>query len=351
MAKARKKKQKPDRKLLIGGLLAAVVLLALFTKVWSWLSDNRIPNFRKEAVVFVRPETGVDEVYGTLINEAGVKRPYSLDRAFKAKKVAENLQPGRYLIKPGYTSVYVARMLNNGWQTPARLTLSGTLRKKSDLAAKISRQLMIDSAEVIRALNDRAMLSAYGFTPQDIFSLFIPDTYEMYWTASVDDIFARQKKAWDAFWTEDNVVKAKRLGLSKLQVSILASIVKGESNLPKDYPKLAGVYINRLKKGMKLQACPTVAFLLNYETTRILNKDLRIDSPYNTYMYAGLPPGPIAVPGKEYLNAVLNPDTASGYLFFCADPSFDGSHRFARTYSEHMKNSRDYQKALAARGK
>ena len=159
MAKKNKKKGL-DRKLLLGGVLAAVLLCLGFVVVWRWLSDNRLPNFRKEAVLFVRPDTEIGEVYGTLIGKAGVKRPYSLNRAFKDKKVAENLQPGRYLIKPGYTSVYVARMLNNGWQTPARLTLSGTLRKKSDLATKISQQLMIDSADVIKALNDKAMLSA-----------------------------------------------------------------------------------------------------------------------------------------------------------------------------------------------
>jgi UPF0755 protein len=173
----------------------------------------------------------------------------------------------------------------------------------------------------------------------------------MYWTDSIDEIFARQKKAWDAFWTPDNIAKARRQGLSKLEVSILASIVKGESNMPSDYARIAGVYLNRLHKGMKLQADPTVAFLLNYETGRILKKDLRIDSPYNTYVYAGLPPGPINVPGKEYLDAVLNPDTASGYMFFCADPSFDGSHRFAKTYADHLKNARAFQKALNQRGK
>ena len=347
MAKARKKKQKPDRKLLIGGLLAAVVLLALFTKVWSWLSDNRIPNFRKEAVVFVRPETGVDEVYGTLINEVGVKRPYSLDRAFKAKKVAENLQPGRYLIKPGYTSVYVARMLNNGWQTPARLTLSGTLRKKSDLAAKISRQLMIDSAEVIRALNDRAMLSAYGFTPQDIFSLFIPDTYEMYWTSTMKEVLDKQKEAYDQFWTADRSAKARAQGLTRKEVSILASIVKGETNYEPEMPKVAGVYLNRLKKGMKLQADPTVAYCFDYEPGRILLKHLQVESPYNTYKYAGLPPGPIAVPTRACLDAVLNPE--GDYLYFCASDAFDGTHKFAKDLSGHMKNARAFQGELNRR--
>ena len=227
---AKKKKQRIDKKILIGGLVAAAVLMFLSVKVWRWISDNRLSNFRKEAVLFVRPDTEIGEVYGTLIGKAGVKRPYSLNRAFTAKKVAENLQPGRYLIKPGYTSVYVARMLNNGWQTPAKLTLSGTLRRKPDLASKISRQLMIDSAEVIRALNDKAMLSAYGFTPDNVFSLFMPDTYEMYWTATMKDVLDKQKEAWDQFWTADRVAKAQAQGLSRQEVSTLASIVTGETH-------------------------------------------------------------------------------------------------------------------------
>ena len=265
MATKRKKKQKIDRKVLVGGIVAAVLLCLGFLKVWSWLSVNRISNFRKEAVIYVRPETGADEVYATLINEAGVKRPYSLDRAFKSKKVAENLQPGRYLVKPGYTSVYVARMLNNGWQTPARLTLSGTMRRKQDLASKISRQLMIDSVDVMKALNDKAMLSAYGFTPQDVFSLFMPDTYEMYWTSTMKDVLDKQKAAYDKFWTADRKAKAREQGLSPKEVSILASIVKGETNYEPEMPKVAGVYLNRLHKGMKLQADPTVAYLLDYD--------------------------------------------------------------------------------------
>ncbi|MBR1575679.1 MAG: endolytic transglycosylase MltG [Bacteroidales bacterium] len=347
--KRRKKgKQALDRKLLIGGIVAAVVLLALFAKVWTWLSDNRLPNFRKESVLFVRPDTGADEVYATLINEAGVKRPYSLDRAFKSKKVADNLEPGRYLIKPGYTSVYVARMLNNGWQTPAKLTLSGTLRRKAELATKISRQLMIDSADVIKALNDRAMLSAYGFTPDNAFSLFIPDTYEMYWTSTMKDVLDKQKEAYDAFWTADRIAKAKAQGLTPKEASILASIVKGETNYEPEMPKIAGVYLNRLHKGMKLQADPTVAYLLDYKVNRVLFKHLQIESPYNTYKYEGLPPGPIAVPTKACLEAVLNPQ--GDYLFFCASSEMDGTHKFAKDLSGHMKNARAFQSELNKRG-
>lgn len=351
---ASKKKQSPKKRKLSGGariagLVAAVILCVLTVVVWRYLSDNRLPNFRKEAVIYVRPDTSPDEVYAALINEAGVRRPYSLDRAFRDKKVAEYMQPGRYVIKPSYTSVYVARMLNNCWQTPARLTLSGTMRLKSQIAEKISRQLMIDSAEVIRALNDKAMLSAYGFTPRNVFSLFLPDTYEMYWTSTMKDVLDKQKEAYDKFWNADRLEKARRLGLTREQVSILASIVSGETNYVPEMPKVAGVYLNRLKKGMKLQADPTVAYCLNYEVNRILLKHLEIDSRYNTYKYEGLPPGPIAVPPKECLDAVLNPE--GDYLYFCANSNFDGTHLFAKDYAAHLKNARSFQTALSNRGK
>ncbi len=330
---------------LLGGVLGAVIVVG-GGKAWFWLSDNKVPNVRKGIELFVYPDTSPEQVLTAL--DSCVLRPGSLKRTFDEHKVAEYIQPGHYLVKAGQTSVYIARMLNNCWQTPVQLLIP-SVRLKGSLARSISTQMMVDSATVADALENKELLERYGFKPSTAFSLFIPDTYEMYWTASIDDIFGRQKKAWDAFWTDDNVNKARKLGLSRQQVSVLASIVKGESNVPSDYARIAGVYLNRLRKGMKLQADPTIAFLLNYESNRILKKDLKIDSPYNTYMYAGLPPGPINVPGKEYLNAVLNPDTSSGYLYFCADPSFDGTHRFASTYTEHLKNARAFQKALDKR--
>lgn len=342
----KKKKSSFAARLAVGIVVAIIVVGG--GKVWFWLSDNKLPNVREKAELFVYPYTTPEDVMAVL--DTVVARPGSIRRAFKEHKVAEYITAGHYAVEPGQTSAYISRMLNNGWQTPVRLRIP-SVRLKGSLARSISSQMMVDSATFAAALENAELLGRYGFKPSTAFSLFIPDTYEMYWTDSIDEIFARQKKAWDAFWTPDNIAKAKRQGLSKLEVSILASIVKGESNMPSDYARIAGVYLNRLHKGMKLQADPTVAFLLNYETGRILKKDLRIDSPYNTYVYAGLPPGPINVPGKEYLDAVLNPDTASGYMFFCADPSFDGSHRFAKTYAEHLKNARAFQKALNQRGK
>lgn len=343
--KQKKAKKSPMKALIITAALCVVCLVGV--KAYNWLSDNRIPNFRQDIVIYVRPETSADEVYATLIREAGVKRPYSLDRAFKDKQVETYIQPGRYEVKSWYTSVYVARMLNNCWQSPAKLVLSGTMRQNSQLASKISNQLMIDSLDVINALQDEKLLAEFGFTPRNVFSLFIPDTYEMFWTADMKDVLAKQKEAYDKFWTEERKAKAEAQGLTQEEVSILASIVKGETNYEPEMPKIAGVYLNRIKKGMKLQADPTVAFCLNYEVNRILKKHLRIDSRYNTYKYAGLPPGPIAVPTKACLDAVLNPE--GDYIFFCANSTFDGSHLFAVSYQEHLRNARAFQRALNQR--
>jgi UPF0755 protein len=210
--------------------------------------------------------------------------------------------------------------------------------------------MMVDSASVAQALDSAEFLSGYGFTPENVFAMILPDTYQMYWTASVEEIFDRLKKEYDAFWTPERDAKAKAQGLSRMQVSILGSIVSGETLKDFEYPKIAGVYLNRYKKGMRLQADPTIAFIHGYTLDRILKKHLTVDSPYNTYKYAGLPPAPINVPPKACLDAVLNPDK-HGYIYFCANAAFDGTHKFAVTYNEHLKNAREFQRALTARNR
>ncbi len=315
-----------------------------------WYTDNRRPNFTEKYVLFVRPETSVTQVMDSLVSGAGVVRPRSLKRSFEQEKVAETIKPGRYVIEPSFTSVYVARMLNNGWQTPGRLTLSGTIRTKGRLAQKIASQMMVDSADVAQALDSAEFLEPYGFTPENIFAMILPDTYNMYWTASVRDIFDRLKKEYDVFWTEERLAKAKEQKLSPMQVSILASIVSGETLKGFEYPRIAGVYLNRYRKGIKLQADPTVAFCFDYKLDRILKKHLKVDSPYNTYKYAGLPPAPINVPPKACLEAVLSPENHK-YIYFCASPDFDGTHRFAAGYDAHLKNAREFQRALTKRNK
>ena len=313
-----------------------------------YYNDNKRVNFSDGCVLYVYPDMTADQVRDSL--QSVVLRPRSLERAFNKIEVAEKIKPGRYVVEPSFTSVYVARMLVFGWQTPQNMTLSGTIRKKGVLAKKISNQMMVDSASVAQALDSADFLAGYGFTPENVFAMILPDTYQMYWTASVTEIFDRFKKEYDLFWTPDRLAKAKEQKLNPMQVSVMASIVSGETLKAFEYPVIAGVYLNRYKKGMKLQADPTVAYCHGYTLDRILKKHLTIDSPYNTYKYAGLPPAPINVPPKACIDAVLNPDN-HGYIYFCASPEFDGTHRFAVSYNEHLKNARAFQRALTAKRK
>lgn len=333
-------------------MVAAVVLLAGAAgfAAGRYVGDNRKANFTKKYVLYVRPDMTAEQVKDSLAAGAGVLRPRSIDRTFRKMEVEAKMKPGRYVIEPSASSIYVARMLVYGWQTPQNLTLSGTIRSKGSIAKKISTQMMVDSAAMDKALNDTAFLAGYGFTPENVFALFLPDTYQMYWTASVEDIFGRFRKEYDAFWNSDRLAKAEALNLTPMQVSIMASIVNGETLQSAEYPVIAGVYLNRYRKGMKLQADPTVAFCFDYTLDRILKKHLTVDSPYNTYKYKGLPPAPINVPPKACIDGVLNPDR-HGYLYFCASPDFNGTHRFAVSYNEHLRNAREFQRALTARNK
>ena len=335
--------------------LVVIAVAALLTGAAGFVAgryyiDNRMPNFTQKYVLYVHPDMDVAQVMDSLQAGAGTIRPKSLQRAFAKMDAANNMKPGRYVVEPSSVSIYVARMLVYGWQTPQNMTLSGTLRKKDRIAQRIGSQMMVDSAAVAAALNDKDFLSRYGFTPENVFAMILPDTYEMYWTASVEEIFDRFKKEYDAFWTDERKEKAKAQGLTQMQVSTMASIVSGETLKDFEYPVIAGVYLNRYKKGMKLQADPTIAFCFDYTLDRILKKHLTVDSPYNTYQHVGLPPAPINVPPKACLEAVLNPDK-HGYIYFCASPAFDGTHRFAVTYSEHLKNAREFHRALTARRK
>lgn len=328
--------------------IAVPILILAALMGWNKYSDLRRPNFVKETVLLVYPETTAQDVMTQLIDSSEVKRPASLRRMFRQHRVSDNIKPGRYVIKPEYSSRYFALMLNNCWQTPTMLVFSGTIRTKTSLVRKISSQMMVDSATVAGSLKDSALLASVGFDTTHVFSLFIPDSYQMYWTATIKEIFERMKKEYDAFWTDENKALAYKQRLTQAEVSVLASIVSGETRYEPEMPSIAGVYLNRLHRGMKLQADPTVAYCFGYKLNRIMSKQTKFDSPYNTYKNYGLPPGPIAVPSKACLNAVLHPDT-HGYLYFCASPDFNGTHRFAESYFAHQKNARAFQKALTLR--
>ena len=336
------------KKILLRVVLPLAVVAVAFAgvSVWNKYYDRRMPNFSRLCEFYVYPEMTSEDVLQYIADSCSVKCKASLKRAFESE-VSDRVVPGHYTISPSNSSAYVARMVSHGWQTPVKLVLSGTMRLQSGLARKISNQMMLDSSDVINALRDSALLASYGFDRKDVFALFIPDSYEIYWTESMKEVLARQKAAYDAFWTDANKEKARLLGLSMIEVSILASIVNGETNYEPEMPSIAGVYLNRLRLGVRLQADPTVAYCFDYEPARILKKHLEVDSPFNTYTHAGLPPAPICVPSKAALEAVLNPDR-HGYLYFCATPDFNGTHRFATTYSEHTRNANEFQRALSA---
>ena len=331
-------------------IILALVLIACSVagvagyRMWY---DRKAPNFQGFTDLYIYPWMDPDTVCDTILAKAGVRSAASLKRVFKD---VETLQVGHYRIDSTLTSMYVARMLHKGWQTPVNLTLSGSIRTPGILARKIGAQMLADSAQVASFLFSDDSLSAYGINSQMLFTMVIPDTYQMMWTASVREIMDRFVKERNAWWTPERVQAARAQGLSPQEASTLASIVDGETRYVPEQPAVAAVYLNRLHIGMKLQADPTVAFCFGYQPRRILNSHLAVDSPYNTYKYAGLPPGPISCPPKSCLEAVLHP-ASHNYLYFCADPSFNGSHRFAATYSEHLANARAFQRALTARQK
>ncbi len=266
-------------------------------------------------------------------------RHLDLEHTFKA---------GHYCFTPKMDVIRIVRMLKLGEQTPVNVTLNN-VRTPAYMAGKLAGQIDADSVEIYRVLTDPATAQRVGFDSVTLFSMFLPDTYECWWTTTPDELVDRFKREYDRFWTQERDAKRKRSGLSRLEVMTLASIVYEETRQTDEMPRVAGVYINRLRKGMKLQADPTVKYAMqDFALRRILHKHLKYDSPYNTYVYKGLPPSPICMPGKNAIEAVLNYEEHN-YLFFCARPTFDGYHNFARTFAEHKRNARAYSAELNRR--
>ncbi len=260
-----------------------------------------------------------------------------------------SVKPGRYLLKPGMSNKSLITLLRSGKQTPVQLIFNN-IRTKEQLAQRISEQIEAPASALLNLMNDPDYTKQIGFTPENILAFFIPDTYEFYWNTSSDQFLKRMKKEYDKFWTDSLKQKAKDIGFTPVQVSVLASIVQQETRRDDEKSAIAGVYINRYKKGWRLEADPTLVFALgDYSVNRVLSAYKEIDSPYNTYMYTGLPPGPICLPTAISLNAVLN-YTPHHYMYFCAKEDFSGHHCFATTYDQHLLNARRFQKALDRRG-
>lgn len=266
----------------------------------------------------------------------------------KKKNYLESVKPGRYLFKKEMNTNQIVNKLRAGEQDPVNVTFSNA-RFREDMAGKVSRHIQADSISILNLFNDTVQIQEWGFTPETYKAMFIPNTYEFYWTTSAEEFAGRMKKEFDRFWNENRRKKAEAIGLTPVEVTTLASIVQEETSKNEELKRVAGLYINRLNKGMPLQADPTVRFAVgDFSLRRILHVHLEIDSPYNTYMYAGLPPGPVNFPEVSAIEAVLNYENHN-YLFMVARDDFSGYHHFSPTLKEHNRYAAKYQAALNKR--
>lgn len=261
------------------------------------------------------------------------------------KDYKDHIKPGKYLIADGMSNNELINMLKSGKQEPVKLVFNN-VRTRFQLAGKIAKQLEADSVSIMNLLNDSISLKKSDFTPDNAIVIFIPNTYEMYWNTSAKQLFDRMNDEFKNFWNDGRKDKAKEAGFTPVQIEILASIVQEETAQYDEMSRIAGLYINRLHKGMKMEADPTVKFAVgDFAIKRVLKRHLEVESPYNTYRHTGLPPGPISLPDPRVIDKVLDYEK-NDYIYMCAKEDFSGYHNFAKTASEHAANARRYQNAL-----
>ncbi len=327
-------------------VIVVVALLALVVALRAWQLYGYVfkPNVQKDYVLYITEKGSFESVVDSL-EANGVMRSMKAFRwVARKKKCRDFIKPGRYRFSPGMSTNTAVNMLRSGLQEPVRLIFNN-IRTKEQLAGTVSRYLEADSLSIL-ALFEPETISDYGFTPETFPAMFIPNTYEFYWTTSAQQFGDRMKREFETFWNEERRNKAGELGMTPEEVATLASILQEESNKQSEKPRIAGVYINRLRRGMLLQADPTVKYAVGDITLRrILLRHLDTESPYNTYLHPGLPPGPITFPEIQSLEAVLNFEQHN-YYYFCAREDFSGYHSFARTHAEHERNAARYHAAL-----
>jgi UPF0755 protein len=337
--------RKKERKLVVT-ILIFIVLSAVFYAGRLYFKVNtRFFNIDEPVYICIDEAKDYSRLLSDLESVAHIKDRAVFESLASKMHYPEKIKSGKYRVLPSMSCLEAIRMLRNGQQVPVRITFNN-IRLKADFAERVGEQMMFGQEHLLRALNNLSVCESLGFNTTTIVSMFIPNTYELYWTLSVDHFLQRMKKEYERFWTGKRLEKANALSLSPLEVSILASIVEEETADRSEYPIVAGLYINRLRKGMLLQADPTVKFAVGDVTLRrILYVHLEVDSPYNTYKYSGLPPGPIRIPSISGIDAVLN-YTEHNYLYMVAKEDFSGKHNFAVSLSEHNQNARKYQEAL-----
>ncbi len=328
---------------------AAAAVLLIVVGVVCYCSLSGFSREDSVQYVYIDNDDVQDSVFAKLQPIASTPSMFVFRTLAHLSGYANHVRTGRYAVRPGENAVKVFRHIKNGLQSPVSLTIPES-RTLDRLAGTLSRKLMLDSTSVAKAFADEEFCSHYGYDTATIVAMFIPNTYDIYWNVTLDRFMERMQKENKRFWSDTRLEKAKAMGLTPVEVATMASIVDEETANNGEKPMIAGMYYNRLKSGMPLQADPTVKFAWkDFGLRRIYRKHLGINSPYNTYRNTGLPPGPIKIASVKGIDAVLN-HTPHDYLYMCAKEDFSGTHNFARTYSEHLANAAKYSKALNERG-
>ncbi len=337
--------QKPGllKKFLIALGILFLLLLAFtgFNYYFKYYGPNVTDN---QDYLYIKTGSGFTDVLKTIEAQGIVKDTTSFMQVAYSMKYENHVKPGKYRLHNGMGNKKLIRMLALGEQEPVKIAFQN-VRLKETFAGMVGKKLEADSTSIIHLLDSAAYLKPFGFTPDDVYVVFMPNSYKMYWNGSAEKFFARMNDEYQKFWTPERKEQAKTAGLTPVQVSILASLVDAEALHDSEMPTIAGLYLNRLNRGMKLEADPTVIFALkDFTIKRVLNKYLVFNSPYNTYLNTGLPPGPIMMPSVNAVKAVLN-YKKHNYIYMCAK-DFSGYHNFATNMADHLVNARKFHQAL-----
>ncbi len=330
-------------------ILLGVVLVGSGYFFYSRMFRSNLVLSHGEKFIYIKTGSTFDDVLANLSREGMLHNASSFRWLAEQMDYNEQIKPGRYAVRPGMNNRELITLLRSGKQEPVELVFKN-IKNRFELASKVSKFLEADSTAMLESMSSAEFKKQYGLNTENALSIVFPDTYVFLWNTSADAFLDSMGMRYQTFWSAERIEKAKQLGLTKAEVSVLASIVQQESNRKDEWPVIAGVYLNRLRKNMKLQADPTVKFASGDDALRrIKGNHLKVNSPYNTYKIFGLPPGPIALTRKESIDAVLNFKQHS-YLYFCARADRSGYHDFTTTYQEHLRNASRYRKNLDERG-
>lgn len=329
----------------IGGVFSGILILGIVFIIVVFFLPN---GSNSDSKLIIRENSSYSEILNDIQQQSFVKNFSTFKIASFILDFKGNIKKGKYQFSEKDNNFTIIKKLRRGQHFPVSFTFNN-IRTLDQFLLKVKGKFYFDIEDLASLLNNYHFLSSQGYTRENVISVFIPNTYEFYYDIEAEEFFELMKKQHQKFWNKERLSLVDSLQLSIPEIVTLASIVEEENFKEIEKGMIAGLYINRLRKGIKLQADPTVKFALgDFAKKRILNEDLLIDSPYNTYRYEGLPPGPIRIPATSTIDSVLQ-YRKHDYIFMCAKEDFSGMHNFAKTDKEHMKNAAKYHKALNAR--